>query len=393
MAKNILFSLLICSIYLVLASPLAGSETALLGKPTLKFPNCDAPPPDSFRITTFGYNFVTLTWKPAWPGATHTLVVFRKTDGDGAWIPVDTIFNVPEASCVISNMEYEPSKSGFMISTNCAYGIPGDPTAVVEFDLPPIGLILELTIAGRNPINPAVIEPCTPIKIANHNWFGFSVSDGLNIVANTFEVGVHNSADGHKYPVVKRVNEPPLVAGNQDFLYPQASQNSSIFFLGDPPAIFRVFLANSNGTFTPIGYVRITISGTGLDQSITICRLTTQPWNNTFGFKVLSASVADESHPQVNENRFEIPLTSSENIKVQTPFRDNLNVFLPESYLEKKQITFSLWDATGHQVIEKHYENTSEQISIPVETLSIGYYFLRIVSDRETRTIKIFKVE
>jgi len=393
MVKNILFSLLICNIYLVSVSSLAGSETALLEKSTLNSPNCDAPAPDSFRITTFGDDFVTLTWKPAWPGATHTLVVVRKIDGTGAWMPVDTIYNVPEASYVVSNKEYDLSRSGFMISTNCAYGISGDPTAVVELELPPIGLILELTIAGRNPIKPEDIEPCTPITIATHNWFGFSVSDGLNIVANTFEVGVHNSADGHKYPVVKRVNEPPLVAGNQDFLYPQASQNSSIFFLGDPPAIFRVFLANSNGTFTPIGYVRIIISGTGQDQSITICRLTSQPWNNIFGFKVLSSSVADESHPQVNENRFVIPPTSSENIKVQTPIIDNLNVFLPESYSEKKQITFSLWDATGHQVLEKHFENTSEKISIPVETLSIGYYFLRIVSDRETRTFKIFKVE
>lgn len=386
MAKNLLYVLFLSMYPFWFTQVFATNEIAAKENHGRKTDICNAPAPDSFHVTTSGYNFVTLVWNPTSLGATHTIVVLTQIDSTSSWIPVDTIFNVPGTSCKVSIMQFEPTKCGFTIATNCINGEPGDD---INFASPPIALILELILAGRTPHNPTTIAPCTPIKAADHNWIGFSVSngDGFNLITNTFEVVINND-----HPVVKRVNEPPLVAGNEYYEYPKTPPKNFINFYGIPPATFKVFLVNAGNSYMDIGYAYIAISQLGSNKMITICQINSLPWDNKFSFKVLTATSANGLASQIIEDRSNINSENKEKIIVQTPFSESLSIVLPESISQKKQIAISLWNVAGQLILDKHYVSVSNQISFPSETLSSGYYYLRIVYEGEAQTFKILKV-
>ena len=87
MAKNLLFTLLFCSLYFAITTPCAGSELTLTKNHILQADECTAPPPDSFRITSIGTNIISLAWNPVWIGAGHTVVVLEKNSAGGVASP------------------------------------------------------------------------------------------------------------------------------------------------------------------------------------------------------------------------------------------------------------------------------------------------------------------
>ncbi|MBK6997757.1 MAG: fibronectin type III domain-containing protein [Lewinellaceae bacterium] len=149
MAKKFLFSLLFCIHFGDLTNLFALNSTFLPEKLPLNAEECHAPPPDSFRMTAAGAHFVSLAWQPVWIGATHTLVVLKLESDGVSWLPIDTFPTIPGDSFTVNNLLYG-SKYRFAISTKCANG---DPSDVQAFTGPPSGLILDLVLNGRTPIN------------------------------------------------------------------------------------------------------------------------------------------------------------------------------------------------------------------------------------------------
>jgi len=67
---------------------------------------CDAPAPDSFRMTNAGIHFVSLAWQPVWTGAIHTIKVFKKEESSTTWTYLETFPDVPDYTFTVSNLQY-----------------------------------------------------------------------------------------------------------------------------------------------------------------------------------------------------------------------------------------------------------------------------------------------
>ncbi len=145
MEKRLQLILLFCAFQFATTPILRADESLPLENHSFKTDQCDAPAPDSFRVTSHGPNFIDLSWIQAWDGASHTLSVFTKNT-IGEWIPFGTFNNITGTSYTVNNIAFD-ADCKFLLATNCNSGEPSFHKVILYEKI-----ILDVVIAGRTPI-------------------------------------------------------------------------------------------------------------------------------------------------------------------------------------------------------------------------------------------------
>lgn len=377
MAKNLLFTLLFCSLYFAITTPCAGSELTLTKNHILQADECTAPPPDSFRITSIGTNIISLAWNPVWIGAGHTVVVLEKNSA-GGWLPLKVIYNLSGTGYTIDSLK-SGTQYRVAISTNCVSGGTSERTASKD----PITLILDLTIEGRTPTKPTVIG-CANVPVGK-NWIGYRVDYIADIgsASNTFEFVL----DGENVSLKREILDNPIVAVNKAHDWPTCN-DPSISGVGSPYKMIRLL---PNGTWETIGYVSAIkhFDPPRIEMCPIYIHPVYPPWNGNYLFTALFADNAT-SHDDCSESSG-YTIAPSFNINVQSPFNQTLSIFFSEKSLIPNHITLRLLNTSGRMVLEHKLDNPTPQVSFSTILLPAGIYILQMETEQGVQTVKLIK--
>jgi len=373
MAKKVFFVLFLGLLHLSATSIFATGEPVQPASTSLNTEACNAPPPDSFRVTSIGGSFVSLAWTPAWINATHTLTVSKK-DANGNWIVEYTLPDVPGSSFSVDQL-IGGKNYKFTIRTKCGTGEPSELTSSIEH----IASIVELTLAGRSPSNPQPIG-CNGIKYKDHAWVGFSVrGEGAS---SLFEVVVNEDSD---YPIayINRVyfESGTIVAGDFNGMAP------NLIF----PVIFDVglpFQMLHLGQVDPkIGAVELIVHQEKI-PTIDLCPDPNEPMKSGYTFTALTAEslqAADRPGKGIRENH------STPRVQVQNPFKDDLCIFIPQNIIKNEGATILLFDTNGRTIFLQKLDELSPKVSFPTAWLSPGVYILQIKTNAFAQSLRVIK--
>ena len=387
MVKRIPFVLIFVALQLCCSASIITSIVPSPENQTTKVLVCDAPPPDSFRITATNTETgtITLSWIPAWVGANHTLEVLKKATS-GTWVPENTFYNVPGSLYNVPNLLYG-SEYRFKIATNCTSGEPSYKTAIIDG----IVLILDLVLAGRTPISPVIVEECSTIDYLAHNWVGFKVASntgGSNpTVYNYFELGTSGDVGSQKVQIKRVIYGPRILASDEIFNFPKIPFPLKVMIFDKTFKVFELIGVNK---YT-IGY--LTVYFNEINHTFKICKDPNHDWDNHYTFEMLTAVSANGFLSPENSERLDLTSKTSKNFTVQSPIKDRLNIFIAGIPLGKGSIMIQLLNLRGQTVFEQDFNSDSDKMSIPVAFLPAGLYILRIETAGQVQSIKIVKPE
>lgn len=363
MAKKVLFLAMLC----ILSHTLFA--TGWLRSPLVE--PCQAPAPDSFRVTEIIAGDVHFAWSPAWLGATHALKVMQ-ADSTGSWNTVLTYIDVPDSTFTVAGLE-----AGFYrasISTNCSWGQPSQLEKETRFK------IIDLVVGGRVPISPSIVEGCTPIIMANHKWVGFRVRDTETGVSNIFEFTYE---DGVK-PTIKRVGNDVIVAANNADHFPVGE------FLVQTFSPVKIIDRRFEGEEAEIGYVQVV--GNPVDGVVEICIATVAPapWKPQYQLSTLTSAMptAPPGGGGVSPQGIKGDKVT-DSWQVQNPFGGTLTLF-PSPANDGFEASVTLFSIQGSLLWNHHFPVTSSEFVFPTNHLPSGNYILHI---KTAEAIQIFKIQ
>jgi len=379
MAKNLLFPLLIS----IFASTLVfgNTEPFATHPQLLPLDSCDAPAPDSFRVTGAGGNFISLAWNPAWPGAFHVMTVSEQ-DPSGGWNSIRIYPNVPDSSITVDSLESGRTYR-FTISTKCENGDASKVITTVDFGT----IILELTLAGRTPKNPQTIT-CTNIPYQEYEWIGFRVvGEGAS---NTFEVVVNENYNGPFDPVAyirRLINVNPIVAVDNDGVHP--NDFSPIRKNVEVP--FRLFRLHPNAPPETIGRVDVSVQHS--PPSITVCVSGQDPWKGSYTYLPLFAleTVIIGSGGSGGQQGLAKDPDSDIVRVIENPFHENLRLSLSPRFKPGESVNLRLFNTNAQLVFSKKFESLDADIELQLAHLPSGVYMLNLESEGEVQTLRIVK--
>jgi len=382
MARNLLFTLLFNLFFLAPASVFGFHGDGSLGLLPIKEEVCEAPAPDSFRITSIGGNFISLAWTPAWQGATHVLTVSEK-NASGGWNTQYIVPNVEGSTYTVDSLK-GGKEYRFRIATKCSSGDPSELSASVDG----IALIVELTLLGRTPKNPTPVS-CHGIEVNKHNWVGFRVAGEGE--SNLFELQV-NGIDSIPFSYIRRViTENKIVAADSQGEFPTIII-PVIDLVPLPIKILRL------GNIIPeeIGLVNIEVIQSD-PLKINLCVDNSdpnKPWNSEYTFTALTAKqtiVIPSGGINGSQGYGVGPNIGT--FRVQNPIIDNLHLFIPEEFEMCRNASIRLFNSDGQLVFENNLEYLSSHISFSVEWLQVGVYILQIETSSKVETLKVIKTK
>lgn len=350
---------------------------------------CNVPAPDSFRVTGTTGPVISLTWHPVSFGTLHTLTVLEKHTS-GNWNLLYSYYNVPGEDFDVSSMQYG-REYRFVIATNCNNGETSDLTRSIDF----INLILDLTLAGRTPLNPEPLEGCPSINYQTNNWVGFSIQaprPGGNLITKYFEFA-EGSFQGEPIPAIKRDDNFWLVASNLAGEFP--IQPFPLHVLIQGSYSFEIFHRKGFPIPYHIGTLKV-VDFQPANKTVKICKDQFN-WDQNYLFTMLTATSTAMFSQSINDGRNEEPgikpFASKKRPIVQTPFTDLLTISFPEQSFEQGEAFIQLLNTAGQVLFASHFDATLGQVSLPVESFSIGLYILRIEIDGNPLILKVVKAE
>lgn len=368
MAKKFFFALLLCAFPIASNWMFAGNGNVLPEKTFHKIDDCNAPPPDSFRVVGMNADGVTLSWLPEVLESTHNIVLFIE-EINGTWTTLETYPSVSGNSHTFVGLGVGSYKA--RIRTNCPSGGLGPGWDDVVFR------IIDLMTAGRVPVNPQPIT-CNQIDYLNHEWVGFSVKELATGRTNLFEFDPDGTF-GH----IRRLYNNPIVAVDENGDFPTNGtpplQVSFTFQIDDK--------SKSTAVERRIGFVEFSQTSSFI---IGLCKDLDNPvqWKSGYEFTALTAEATILNQGGgaglVRPNYQETFLALS-------PFSDNLTIFSPESITKDTEATVFLFDSNGQLILSQVFNLTNSQNSISTEHLHAGVYFLQIRTENETQTLKAIK--
>jgi hypothetical protein len=382
MEKNLFFSLLFVPISLF-ACQISRAGTWVDEQPLHLIQSCEAPPPDSFRVTSFSYNYVTLAWNPVAVGDDHFLTVFSENTSNG-WDSLYSVLLFNSTTYTVVNMDPE-KRHKVQIRTVCVDGTMGTPSPPV---FPPHGVIVELVLFGEPPSIPEAVD-CHNMEYENPliKWVGFKISrpngEGGEL-SNYFQFEkVYNDQDVEAR--IKRVEtDNVLVSANLDNKWPDIFEPivkaNMIFQVGEIV----------NGAFESAGFVLVELHGGGT-PSVDICdHITpTRPWNPLYTFTPIIVRNSPECHGCPPSGELNTQNKAKYLIRVQNPMSTYLNVFFPEPGFIGGPKKFTLLDINGKMIFQEKVNVAEPQIAIPFGERSPGLYFLQVESEGYVQTIKV----
>jgi len=389
MAKTYLSTLFFCCFFMLQHSVGASNHpfTPKTTKPETS--ECNAPAPTNFRITSASSNFISLAWSPAWIGATHTLAVLE-SDGQGGWIGVDTLHNVPDSAFTVDDLTAGQTYR-FFLATNCD---PDNPSQL-KTSIDGITLILDLLIVGRIPMAPKAPTDCFDIPL-NVHWSGFQVSyaEEDEYLENQFELGFGgssaNSGFGSFHFLVKRVGLfNPIVAAelnttdSPDCIEPKIEAEATFkikrFINGGPQAeiagIVDMVLHNDPPRFS-------------------VCPRVNHPhfpWKSNYTLTGLISArsgrpleCGERSLDNVEEYR--VP-------SVQNPFQNQLKLSFEHSVGQEERVRVRLVNTSGQMVLDQEFSAVGGALMLGTEHLPAGLYVLQIEQGNYIKAFKVVKSE
>ncbi len=377
MAKKFLFSTLLGIFTLTLAI-----ASGLPNTPNAKFcaaEVCEAPPPDSLRVTSIGGTSVSLAWVPAWPGATHLLTV-SQLDSIGEWVPVIIFDNVSGSTLTVDSLS-SGKEYRIRMATKCPNGESSEFTTSVDF----LTSIVELTLAGRTPQNPTPIG-CTGIEYQSHHWLGFRVSGPG--ASNIFEVVVNEESDSPLAYIRRVFTANTIVAVGPGNLFP----TPIIPLVENVPLPFKMIRVNTEENIGAIDIVKHSTN----PPSIDICKnVQVLPWKPEYTLTILTAKEVvvipggGGGGTGTGQGFGTDPLGTY--FKIQNPFLENIQVFVPDEKELEMGVTLRLFDTNGKIIKTQLFETGDTGLILPVPGLPPGMYILQIQTMHETQSHMVFK--
>lgn len=346
---------------------------------------CNAPAPEDFRKVSEGPGYVTLAWEPVESGASHLLTV-SEVLADGSEVIVQTFDGISAVTKKVEGLKHR-TRYKFRIYTRCADGTP----SLIPSEVDIITLIIELTLAGRKPVNPQPVN-CTGIEYNNpeNEWVGFRIYrfDEGKVIENLFEFEYHSEIN---LSSIKRVEENNvLVAMNEAGSWPQG-QNNIVFSINP----FRVAEIIDNSTpplINEFGAIKVKIT-TGLMQTLDLCIDPSIGWDGLYYYEPMVASSVDNgSEPTGNGPKFNLTRANESNIiSIDNPFNETLNVRLRQIGSKVEPFHFYLLGALGEVVIDRKFSPSEGSFAINTTELSKGTYFAKVLWGENSYSYKLIK--
>ncbi len=381
MEKKLLLALFLwvfqCSISIVLAN----NGFVLNNEPTRPGVYCDAPAPDNFQVTSRGSDFIAVAWDPISTGVTYSLVVSVKENE--TWIPMNTFTQIAAPFLTIEDIGFNDEVL-LSLAAECSTG----ERSIYVIELLP-KIILELSVPGRNPVNPQVFQPCKNIKLGEHNWVGFSVKKhgGTELESNIFEVVVTGNINTSYIDIKRNSSQTVIYAVDDNNFFPPPT-------ITNAPNPFKVSDISDPDLFDGIGRVSIKVTDVP-EWSVNICQSPVPVWNTNYEFKVLTANLTVETSPESpkeHSDGSEGNKTSGK-LKANSPFSEILLVFLEVENQLKEDAVISLLNIAGQIILEQQVVIPFDQIAIPTSSIPTGLYALQIKTSTQIRTIKVQKLD
>jgi hypothetical protein len=307
----------------------------------VSFDECNAPAPGNFRKTAEGPGYVTLGWEPVESGASHLLTV-SEVLADGSETLVYTFDGLFSVAKKVEGLK-QRTRYKFRIYTRCADGSP----SLIPSEVDIITLIIELTLAGRKPVNPQPVN-CSGIEYNNpeNEWVGFRIYrfDEGKIIENLFEFERIEETNNVK---IKRVEqENILVAANEANKFP--TEFTDIIFSINP---FNLGESNLNGdSILLFGKIKVELNGWS-SGTVSLCP-DGSGWNQDYFYEPMTAQKV-EGPIKENDTKYDIVSKEEPNfsIHVNNPIGDFLLLSPFGNYSAENTISIMIVDVNGRIII------------------------------------------
>jgi hypothetical protein len=392
MVKILRLSTLLCALSFICTTVFANLVTEPPTHFVTQMGECNAPPPDSFRVTSVGHNFVSLAWNPNALGDNHLITVFQK-NASSTWDSLYSVYVSSSSTYTLTNMD-QIREHRVEIRTVCNNG---DPSKLFSGLFPPFGLILELVIGKETPVSPVKLDDCTTINYNSplNKWIGFELSfndgEGGNTITSLFEF--EKVEEGQTEALIKRVDEDNasiLIAANHAERWPTVSIPSVKVYNFQ----FEVGHRNTQGGYDGFGFLNVELGS----STVAICKELIdpeKPWNNQYIFTPMVANqAACPTCPGTGGSKDEersTQVTTFRKLKPQNPFIDYLNIFLNESNIENNTYFIELIDVNNRVLLKEQFDIPGSHVSIPTANIMPGFYLLRIQHNSTIHNFKVIK--
>ncbi|MFN0175599.1 MAG: T9SS type A sorting domain-containing protein [Saprospiraceae bacterium] len=207
-------------------------------------------------------------------------------------------------------------------------------------------------------------------------------------VSNLFEFTYTDGED----PAIKRVlYNHPIVAVDIDGKFPSNDEP-----LVETPSPFRMDHVLGPDNVINIGYV-ICLDNFSASPTITLCKDENNPildWKPEYSFTALTAEDVIIDAPNSGSTDKSIrSVTYFGKFKAQSPFRESLNIFIPQIPSGRSMATIRLLNPNGQMIMFYNLDLNTAQISLPAASLLPGIYILQIETDLDVQFLKIVKSE
>lgn len=352
---------------------------------------CNLPAPDSFRITQTGGEFINLAWKPVFPGATHQLTIME-SDGAGGYVTILVENHVPGDTYIADDL-LPGTGYRFVLATKCPSGDPSEVKTIIDG----ITLIVDLTILGRQPVNPSPTSTCEYIPLG-YNWVGFKVIglDGDEFIESDFELVFTNDAlinsNFNPRVKVKRVGLFNQIVASDEFdIYPKCNE-PTLFDVSTKFKILKLIAGGPNKEV--IGYVNLSLSfGT---SSFSVCpdlKDMIFPWKPNFD--VIPIVSQKSGPPQLcpEDKLTQRELTDmTKGFYFLNPFNDHLAIKIDKNYFDVEEVNLMLIDMFGRILIDSVIDISKDnEHYVSSEFINSGVYTLVVNSPSITLSKTIIK--
>lgn len=363
---------------------LAAILCCLLSLPLFSTPvfedECNAPAPEDFRKISEGPGYVTLTWEPVESGASHLLTVSEVLE-DGSEVIAQTFDGISAVTKKVEGLKHR-TRYKFRIYTKCADGNP----SLIPSEVDIITLIIELTLAGRKPVNPQPVG-CMGIDYQNpeYDWVGFrlqKVKGDIVLQENFFEF----QKEGELVSIKRAETNHALVAANNtgnaypNLIHPEIKTSN--------PFRAAELIQGDQIEISPFANIALVFNN-GWNETVDICCTYDPGQQFYYRYDVLvsNTTVIESNQGLVIGNR------SIENAMIVNPTQGFIEILnIGRNDLGDENWAISLLSIDGRILKQSEEKSVDGTIWIDARELPSGPFFLVISDSTEKKTFMMVKI-
>jgi hypothetical protein len=310
------------------------------------------------------------------------LLTVSEVLADGSEVIVQTFDGLFAVTKKVEGLKHR-TRYKFRIYTRCADGTP----SLIPSEVDIITLIIELTLAGRKPVNPQPVN-CTGIEYNDpeYDWVGFRLRrmKGDNLInENYFEFDRQGSTG--ELVIIKRAETANRLVAANDQGTDWPTINVPIVNTPNPirAAETREFEPHKADAFASI----VVGFNYGWTETVDLCG-TIYPGQQTyFVYEAMVAQKVEEKPSQgLVSNR-----NTNDDISIVNPIFDFVEILNPGLYKESNILLINIYDAQGKLL--KHTKESSSEgtILVDVRDVPTGLLFLSLCHSDGCYTYPLIK--